>query len=217
MTPEQWTAILNCDPTFDGAFVYGVRTTGIFCRPSCRSRKSRRENVRIFASVEAALAEGYRPCKRCRPDSCRTPDEDVAQGAARLLRQGLHERWTLSRLAGMMHISPHHLHRVFKRVIGDSPAEFVRTLRLQEAARLLVHTDATVTDIAAALGFPTAAHFTTVFKKRYGMTPSAYREWRCSRPSKPHTEARISQEERLRRGLHLTATTTGERETAQAP
>ncbi len=74
MQDEMWTAIINCNPAYDGRFFYGVVTTGIFCRPSCKSKNPKKEHVRIFQSAQEAVGAGFRPCKRCQPDQMVWPD-----------------------------------------------------------------------------------------------------------------------------------------------
>lgn len=180
MNQETWEAIINCDPAYDGTFFYGVDTTGIFCRPSCRSKKPKKENIRVFKTIDEAVSAGFRPCKRCRPEQIRWPDEDLARHVVEIIEKRYREPLTLPHLAGMLHISPYHLHRTFKRIVGQTPAAYLRASRLKAAEKLLVETEYTITDIAAAVGFSNAAHFSTVFQKQYGLPPSAYRS-QCQR------------------------------------
>jgi AraC family transcriptional regulator, regulatory protein of adaptative response / methylphosphotriester-DNA alkyltransferase methyltransferase len=175
LNEEVWEAIINCDPTYDGKFYYGVVTTGIFCRPSCRSKNPKRENVRVFWSINDAISANFRPCKRCRPDHLRWPDEDLAHLVLERIENQYQEPITLATLAHMFHISPYHLHRTFKRIVGTTPAEYLRTVRMKAAKRMLEETDKSIAEIAITVGFPNAAHFSTVFQRHYGMVPSAYR------------------------------------------
>jgi AraC family transcriptional regulator, regulatory protein of adaptative response / methylphosphotriester-DNA alkyltransferase methyltransferase len=175
MNEEVWEAIINCDSAYDGKFFYGVDTTKIFCRPSCKSRNPKRENVRVFSSIEEAVSANFRPCKRCRPDHMRWPDEDLVQRVVKLIENRYQEVLTLSNLANVLYVSPYHLHRTFKRVVGQTPADYLRTTRLKAAQKLLTETEKTITDIAIAVGFPNVAHFSTVFQKQFGVAPSAYR------------------------------------------
>jgi AraC family transcriptional regulator of adaptative response / methylphosphotriester-DNA alkyltransferase methyltransferase len=175
MTEEMWEAIITCDPTYDGSFFYGVKTTGIFCRPSCKSKNPKREHVLVFSSIQEAASANFRPCKRCRPTDLYLPDEELVQNAVELIECRYHETLTLQVLADQLHISPYHLHRTFKRITGHTPAEHIRTTRLTQAKKLLVETDQAITDIAMAVGFSNVGHFSTVFQKQCGFTPSAYR------------------------------------------
>ncbi|MCL6453125.1 MAG: bifunctional transcriptional activator/DNA repair enzyme AdaA [Alicyclobacillus sp.] len=177
MESVHWQAIVNCDAAFDGRFVYGVRTTRVFCRPSCPSRQPKPENVRIFERADDALAAGFRPCKRCRPElPAHHPDKDLVDAAKRVLLAHLSEPITLRELADCLAVSPYHLHRVFKRVTGVTPGAFQMNIRLASARTILRNEpDRAVTDVALSLGFPSAAHFATVFHRRFGCSPSAYR------------------------------------------
>lgn len=183
MDEALWQTIMNCETKFDGKYLYGVNSTGIFCRPSCRSRTPLRENVRIFHSVEEARAAGFRPCKRCRPDECSLgPDEELVESAKEIMEQRYHELLTLDALARELAISPYHLHRIFKRLTGTTPANYVLVKRIQ-AAKQALRTDPcrTVTDIALGIGFRSTSYFSTVFQRETGSTPTDYREWHLER------------------------------------
>lgn len=118
---RRWQAVCERDTRADGQFVFAVLTTGICCRPSCRSRRARRENVRFFADVAAAVAAGFRPCKRCQPDKDYPQQQrvDKVAQACRLLEQDA--PLTLEALAGQLAMSPFHFHRLFKSVTGMTP------------------------------------------------------------------------------------------------
>ena len=118
---RMWRAITERDARQDGAFWYGVVTTGVFCRPSCRSRPARRENVRFFASTDAAQAAGFRPCKRCTPLGA--PDHVGARidAVARFIDDHADESLPLARLAARAGLSPAHFQRRFKARLGVSP------------------------------------------------------------------------------------------------
>jgi AraC family transcriptional regulator of adaptative response / methylphosphotriester-DNA alkyltransferase methyltransferase len=172
-----WRAIVNCETTFDGRYFYAVITTGIFCRPSCRSRIPRPENVRIFRSVDEARAAGFRPCKRCLPDERpHGPDAALVEDAKSIIEQRYHEPLTLHMLARELTISPYHLHRVFKRLTGLTPAEFIFQRRICAAENALrTQSSQSITEIALAVGFRSASHFSTVFQKATGHSPKDYR------------------------------------------
>ena len=172
---EMWTAIVECNSAYDGKFFYGVVTTGIFCRPSCKSKNPKKEHVRFFQSAEEALAAGFRPCKRCQPDQMLWPDEELIKKAVSLLESGYSSSLTLQQLASLLHISPYHLHRTFKRLVGCTPNEYIRKIRLDQTATLLVKTDWPVSKIADQVGFKNIAWFSTLFQKQYGMSPAEYR------------------------------------------
>lgn len=173
---QAWTAVLARDRTFDGQFVTGVHSTGIYCRPSCAARHPRRENVRFYASVDEAEAAGLRPCKRCLPRNTARDEAAVAQALA-LLRSGIDgsgETVTLDQLAAATGYSPTHFQRVFKRAIGLSPAAYSRALRLERAGEALSE-GASVTDAVYAAGYGAPSRFYAASGKGLGMTPSAWR------------------------------------------
>ncbi|AME06787.1 bifunctional transcriptional activator/DNA repair enzyme AdaA [Bacillus siamensis] len=176
VTDEKWNAIIHNDVSYDGTFYYAVKTTGIFCRPSCKSRVPNKENVLVFATAEGALKRHFRPCKRCRPNGLRLPDEEWVAQITEYIDGHYHEPLTLSVLADMCHGSPYHLQRTFKKITGISPIEYIQKKRFAKAGDLLMHTDKTVMEIALTVGFPNTAHFATLFKKRTGSSPTEYRK-----------------------------------------
>ena len=124
---ERWQAVQARDKAFDGRFVTGVLTTGIYCRPSCAARHPLRENVRFFADGAAARATGLRPCKRCLPDDV-ARDESAVIKAIAAIKQS-EEPLALADLAARTGYSPTHFQRVFTRHTGLSPAAYARALR----------------------------------------------------------------------------------------
>lgn len=123
---KYWHAIINNDNSYDGTFFYGVQTTGIFCRPSCKSRAPKAENVLIFQHVEEALVRKFRPCKRCKPTGERVPDQEWIYGITDYIEHHYAEPLTLDVLATVSHGSPYHLHRVFKRITGRTPVQYIQ-------------------------------------------------------------------------------------------
>ncbi|MDG0808379.1 bifunctional transcriptional activator/DNA repair enzyme AdaA [Cohnella rhizosphaerae] len=172
---EQWTAIVGNDAAYNDSFRYAVMTTGIFCRPSCKSRAPKRENVRIFADSEPALEAGYRPCKRCRPTDRKLPDAEWVGQMTDFIDRCYYEPITLDRLAELYRGSPYHLHRIFKRIAGVTPVEYVQRTRIARAIELLETTGMPMAEIADAVGFGSMPYFITVFKQRTGTTPSEFR------------------------------------------
>lgn len=171
-----WKALTENDPSFDDQFFYGVQTTGIFCRPSCKSRVPNKDNVRIFKNAFIALEEGYRPCKRCKPDGLKLPIEEWVQQIVEWIDNHFTEDVSLEQLAGLTHSSPYHLQRSFKRIAGVSPSVYVQQLRLEKAAKALSETDQPIAEIARAVGFSTTPYFITLFKKNTGYTPAQFRK-----------------------------------------
>ncbi|EIZ79541.1 AraC family transcriptional regulator,regulatory protein of adaptative response [Novosphingobium sp. Rr 2-17] len=168
-----WAAVLRRDRSFDGRFVTGVLSTGIYCRPSCAARHPRPDNVRFFATPAMAREANLRPCLRCRPDDIGR-DEKAVAAAIDLLRAG-ETAPSLADLAAAVGYSPTHFQRVFKRAVGISPAQYHRALRVERAGEALSE-GASVTEAIYEAGFGAASRFYDASKGRLGMTPSAWRE-----------------------------------------
>ncbi|WP_163528419.1 bifunctional transcriptional activator/DNA repair enzyme AdaA [Halobacillus ihumii] len=173
---EYWKAIVTDNLAYDDVFFYGVQTTGIFCRPSCKSKPPNRENIRIFENAKKAQGEGFRPCKRCKPDGLSLPDHEWVEQIAEWIGQHYFEPIKLERLAEISHGSPSHLQRTFKRVKGMSPLEYIQETRIEQAIHQLELTDKSITDIGIAVGLPNIAYFVTLFKKKRGVPPAKYRK-----------------------------------------
>ncbi len=167
---------LSCrDPTADEHFVYAVLTTGIFCRPSCAARPARPENLRFFATASAAQADGYRACKRCRPDEPPKLQRDAAViGRACRAIERAEAPPTLDELAAEAGMSPFHFHRLFRRIAGVTPRAYAAAHRA-DRARASLAVDGTVTDALYAAGFGSSGRFYAAAPALLGMTPSAYR------------------------------------------
>ncbi|MNK28770.1 Bifunctional transcriptional activator/DNA repair enzyme AdaA [compost metagenome] len=176
MKDEFWEAIITNNASYDDQFLYAVETTGIFCRPSCKSREPNRKNVRIFKSADQAIRADYRPCKRCKPTGESLPDEDWVDQITKYIDSHYNERLSLHTLADMCHGSPYHLHRTFKRITDLTPVEYIQRLRVKKAQELLSGTDYTVGEIGFLVGIPSSPYFITLFKKITGFTPAEYRQ-----------------------------------------
>jgi len=172
---DKWQAILHNDATYDHQFYYAVKTTGIFCRPSCKSKPPNRDNVSVFQHAEEAMAAGYRPCKRCKPTGQRLPDAEWAEQISRFIDGNFHHPLSLQMIADTCHGSPYHLHRIYKRVTGVTPAEYIQHKRLEKAKESLRKSNTAISTIAGRVGMPNIPYFVTWFKKSTGVTPAAYR------------------------------------------
>lgn len=175
VTAEQWRAISESDKSYDDQFYYAVKTTRIFCRPSCKSRVPNIANVTVFYHAEDAIKAGYRPCKRCKSGGYRLPDEEWILQAEAYIKENFATYLTLDVIADGCHGSPYHLHRVFKRINGITPLEYLHQIRMDKAKKYLRQTDKTISEIAALVGNANAAHFATSFKKRTNQSPREYR------------------------------------------
>ena len=171
---ERWDAVVARDAQADGAFFYAVATTGVFCRPSCASRLPRRENVAFFGTVDEARAGGFRPCKRCRPDGL--PRElTIVERACAALDADPQARLTLAQLSEAVHVSPFHLQRLFKRVVGVSPREY-QAARRGAALRDALQRGEHVTRAALDAGFNSPSRLYGSVAGELGMPPSTYRK-----------------------------------------
>ena len=166
-----WNTFLARDRSYDGQFVGAVKTTGIYCKPSCPVRHPKRENVRFYATAGEAKAAGYRAWLRCRPDDI-ARDEVAEVSALKLL--ATEEPMSLEQLAAAVGYAPHHFHRLFKRATGVTPAEYARGLRAGRAEEALVANDR-VTDAIYDAGYSGPSRFYAATKGRLGMTPSAWK------------------------------------------
>jgi AraC family transcriptional regulator of adaptative response/methylated-DNA-[protein]-cysteine methyltransferase len=174
-TATQWTAIVNRDAHADAHFIYAVRTTGIYCRPSCPSRRPDRRNVVFFDTPAEARAGGFRACKRCRPDERPAADpwvEKIGRACA-LLAQAEHPP-SLHALASRFAASAAHFQRMFTRIVGVSPRAYAEAHRAHRVKSGLRRSP-TVTDALFDAGYQSSSRFYEGVVKRIGMAPSVYR------------------------------------------
>ena len=173
---EMWEAVCTHDAGCDGIFFYAVKSTGVYCRPSCKSRLPRRENVCFFDTARQAREAGFRPCKRCRSDLLEyQPMRDIAAEVKRRIDAAFAARAeTRDPLSGAG-LTRRRLTDVFKSEYGLTPKEYADSLRLREARRLLADTREKVIDIAWATGFSSLSAFNRFFKKETALTPTQYR------------------------------------------
>lgn len=178
MNDEIWRAIVECDPKYDGQIYYGLVTTGVFCKPSCKSKTPKQENVRVFHSLADAKKTGLRPCKRCRPEELfqRSYDEELTDKLTHLINESYFEPLTLTKMASQLYVSPFYLQKCFTRVMDMSPAKFLTLKRLEIAKNLLRETQETITSIAMQVGFRSNTHFSAVFQKETEYSPTEYRQ-----------------------------------------
>lgn len=174
---EYWRAITHKDAQYDGLFFYAVRTTGVFCRPSCGARQPRRENVEFFASTMKAAEAGFRPCLRCKPLEADGAESQAAmvQQVCRFLEKNSGETISLETLGVAFGMNAHHLQRVFKRILGLSPRQYLEAIRLRQLKTHLRKGE-TVTSAQFEVGYNSSSRLYERAASHLGMTPASYRK-----------------------------------------
>ena len=193
LDPDQcYVAVQSRDQRFDGWFVTAVRTTGIYCRPSCPAITPKRANVDFFPTAAAAQQRGFRACKRCRPDaSPGSPEwnarQDVVARAMRLIADGIVERDGVGGLARRLGYSERHLNRVFTDELGAGPLAVARAQRAHTARLLVETTSLKLTDVAFAAGFGSVRQFNDTIRDVFASSPTELRaaNWRGPATSTP--------------------------------
>ncbi|NOX49904.1 MAG: bifunctional DNA-binding transcriptional regulator/O6-methylguanine-DNA methyltransferase Ada [Gammaproteobacteria bacterium] len=172
---DQWQAVLTRNSQADDQFVFAVITTGIYCRPSCPARRPKRENILFYKSGDDARAKGFRACRRCEPDGDNKAKRriNLVDRACRVI-EAAHEPILLRDLAAAVDISPSHLHRQFKAVMGLTPKEYAQGERVQKLQRQLKQ-EGTVTEAIYAAGYCSSSAVYAVAEQTLGMTPGKYR------------------------------------------
>lgn len=172
-----WESVLHRDPTADDRFLYGVTTTGIYCRPSCPSRRPKRDNVAFFSSSEAAERAGFRACQRCRPNRVKESDPAIERARnyidAHIADLG-EERITLDLLGEETGMSPYHLQRKFKELVGLSPAQYIRARKSQRLKGELKRGE-TVSRATFGAGYGSSSRVYDDADAQLGMTPATYK------------------------------------------
>ena len=191
-TEAAYRAVQSRDPRFDGMFYTGVRTTGIYCRPSCSARTPHRRNVDFFPSAAAAQRAGFRACKLCRPDATPgSPDwnarADLAGRAVRLIADGVIDREGVPGLARRLGYSERQLTRTLVSEMGAPPLALARAQRAHTARILLESTELPASDVAFAAGFASIRQFNDTMREVYGRTPSQLRRRPDGQPGEPGT------------------------------
>jgi AraC family transcriptional regulator of adaptative response/methylated-DNA-[protein]-cysteine methyltransferase len=171
----RWAAVLARDPAAEGQFYYSVRTTGVYCRPTCPARAANPENVQFHATRADAEAAGFRPCRRCKPDQPTLAQQHAAKVAqvCRLIEQAEHMP-SLEQLAQHAGLSRYHFHRVFKHMTGLTPRAYAAAQRAKRV-RSALDSSATVTAAIFDAGYNASSRFYAQSAQLLGMTPSNYR------------------------------------------
>jgi AraC family transcriptional regulator, regulatory protein of adaptative response / methylated-DNA-[protein]-cysteine methyltransferase len=171
-----WRAVLDRDARFDGSIFFAVRSTGIYCRPSCPARRPRREQVVFFRIPEAAERAGFRSCRRCRPRNAvmTDPQVEMVRRACLYIDNHSGESPTLEDLSAHTGVSPYHLQRVFKRLAGITPRQYAEAMRLDQF-KTRVKKGATVTGAMYEAGYGSSSRLYERAPAQLGMTPADYR------------------------------------------
>ena len=171
-----WEAVVNRDSGFDGKLFFGVRSTGIYCRPSCPARRPRREQVVFFRLPETAERAGFRSCKRCHPrnTAAADPQVELVRRACLFIENHIDTHPTLENLSEYTGVSPYHLQRVFKRIAGISPRQYADAIRLEQF-KTGVKRGATVSGAMYDAGYGSSSRLYERAQSRLGMTPADYR------------------------------------------
>lgn len=170
---EKWTLVLSRDIHADGQFVYAVKSTGIFCRPSCPSRRPRPELVEFFDSPDQAQKAGYRACRRCAPGE-RSLQLQKVEAARRFIDENLETTLSLDAISRHVGMSPFYFQRMFKKIAGISPRQYQQAQRASKFKTAL-HGDARITDAIYDAGYGSSSRAYENVPAQLGMTPSAFR------------------------------------------
>lgn len=172
---EKWKAVIECDKSYDGLFLYGVKTTGIFCRPSCRAKTPVRGNVVFFDNCANAIDSGLRPCKKCCPErEVFEPDLELVKKAKDIFDAGYAGPIKINQAARQLGVSNNHLARLFKKQYGLTPTQYITGLRVDKAAELLRQPETSILEVAYLTGFKSLSGFYKNFKDQTEYTPKEY-------------------------------------------
>jgi len=178
----RWQAVLARDGGSDGKFVFAVSSTGIYCRPSCPSKRPRRENVTFYRAPQEAEKAGFRECLRCRPKSVTgNPRQEMIKAVCRYIEQHLDEPITLARLSGEFRQSPFHLQRTFKAVLGITPKEYANSCRMR-GFRQNLKAGHSVTRAMHEAGYSSTSRLYSRTASELGMEPAKYRRGAIAAP-----------------------------------
>lgn len=173
---EMWKIILSCDSSYDGLFYTAVKTTAIYCRPSCRSRKPKKENVVFYYDIDSVEKAGFRPCKRCQPEVNHSPHKELVIKVVAFLVQSYKQKLVLQDIADHVGVSVYHLERVFKQATSETPRTYLERIRIDKAAHLLKSTHYSNLEICYEVGFQSPSNFYKSFRHLKKCSPSEYRK-----------------------------------------
>ena len=177
MTKEEWQILHDRNPQYDGKLFCGLIAQKMVCQVSCPQRSRDIENVAVFSSLEDALAQGYRPCGHCRPEKpgWKGSRHELVEAARQYIEAHSTEKFSLAALSGALYINGSYLLRTFKEATGCTLLWYHNHIRCEKAKELLMRSDLSVSQAGEQTGFASSSHFSHVFKKMEGMTPSEFR------------------------------------------
>ena len=173
---EMWEKIIACDRKYDGLFFTAVKTTKIYCRPSCRSRKPKKVNVAFYYDRHEVEAAGFRPCKRCQPEVEHSPHVEVVHNIVTFLVNHYKQNIVLKDIADQVGLSPYYMERIFKKETSETPRSYLEKIRVDKAAHLLKNTKLSNLEICYEAGFQSPSNFYKVFRSMHNCSPSEYRK-----------------------------------------
>lgn len=172
---EMWEKIISCDRKYDGLFFTAVKTTKIYCRPSCRSRKPKKINVDFYQDINEVEKAGYRACKRCQPEVEHSPHIGLVRNVIAFLVNHYKQNLVLQDIANHVGVSSYYLERLFKKETAETPRQYLEKIRVDKAAHLLISTDLRGLEICYEVGFRSPSNFYKVFRSLKQCSPSEYR------------------------------------------
>ena len=173
---EMWDKIIACDRKYDGLFFTAVKTTKIYCRPSCRSRKPKKVNVTFYNDISGVEEAGFRPCKRCQPEVEHSPNIETVRRIITFLVNHYKQNLILKDIADQVGLSPFYLERLFKQETSETPRTYLEKIRIDKAVHLLKCTAMTNLEICYEVGFQSSSNFYKVFRSLKNCSPSEYRK-----------------------------------------
>ncbi|MFF2445526.1 bifunctional transcriptional activator/DNA repair enzyme AdaA [Neobacillus sp. NPDC058068] len=173
---EMWEKIIACDRTYDGLFFTAVKTTKIYCRPSCKSRKPKKRNVEFYHDINEVEKAGFRACKRCQPEVEQSPHIEIVRNTITFLINNYKQNLLLKDIADQIGLSPFYLERIFKQETAETPRTYLEKIRVDKAAHLLKCTDKTNLEICYEVGFQSTSNFYKLFRRLKNCSPSQYRK-----------------------------------------
>lgn len=175
---EMWEKIIACDSSYDGLFFTAVKTTKIYCRPSCKARKPKQVNVKFYLTIPEVEQAGFRACKRCQPERDQSPQTALITNVMLFLVEHHKQKLVLQDIATHVRVSPYYLERLFKQTTSETPRTYLEKIRVDKAAHLLTTSELTNLEICYEVGFQSPSNFYKAFRQLKQCSPSEYRERR---------------------------------------